>query len=100
MFKTPSTVTNRHRKRNAVLVAALAFDFGCSVVTIHNHLVQCRIELVAIGMAVDLDGCIEPSEWVHPIHYPSIPWFLAVVLAVSLACSQAGVRLLGQIYRA
>ena len=100
MFKTPSTVTNRHRKRNAVLGAALAFDFGCSVVTIHNHLVQCRIELVAIGMAVGLDGCIEPSEWVYPIHYLSNRRFCVVVLAVSISCSQTDVRLLGRICRA
>ena len=36
--------------------------FGYLVVTTHNHLVQYCIELVAIGMAVGLDGCIEPSE--------------------------------------
>ena len=46
-FRAPSTATNRHRKHNAVLGAALAFSFGYSVVTTHNHLVQCRIELVA-----------------------------------------------------
>lgn len=76
------------------------FGFGRSVVTTHNHLLRCHSELVAIGMAVGLVGCMEPVEWVHPIHCPSNLWFRVAVLAVSVVCSQADVRLLGQIYRA